>query len=105
MSGDFLVKPDQGFELRLQGKPVKVTMSTRVDNYSDFSYQRDPGLPVLAAGWILLVIGVAAALYTPFTVVQARAEPGRLLLLVMGQNSQPDDPLPSGLRAMLTGPQ
>jgi hypothetical protein len=87
----------------LQGKPATIRMSRKVENYSDFSYQRDPGLPVLGIGWVLLVIGIAVALYTPFTQVQAREERGRALLVVLGQNSQPDDPLPVKLRAILMG--
>jgi hypothetical protein len=96
-----LLTPEQGFATLLGGQPVTVRMSRKVENYSDFSYQRDPGLPILGLGWVLLVIGIAAALYTPFTQVQAREEASRSLLVVLGQNSQRDEPLPQRLRAIL----
>jgi cytochrome c biogenesis protein ResB len=98
-----LVTPEQGFTLMLNNRPVTVRMSKKVENYSDFSYQRDPGLPILGLGWLLLVLGITVALYTPFTQVHARQEDDRTLLLVMGQNSRVDDPLPSRLRAILMG--
>jgi cytochrome c biogenesis protein len=98
---DVLLTPDHGFTVMLNGQPVKVTMSKRVDNFSDFSYTRDPGLPVLALGWILLVIGIAGALYVPFTQVQARFEAGRAFVLVTGAGGGADGPVLRRLHAIL----
>jgi hypothetical protein len=100
---DVLIDPEHGFSVMLNGRPVQVKMSRRVDNYSTFSYTRDPGLPVLAIGWILLVAGIAGALYVPFTQVQARFEAGQTLLLVTGSGAAPGSPLRRRLHAILHG--
>ena len=85
--GRILLTPDKGFETTLGGKPVSVRMSRRVDNYSDFSYKRDPGIPILYLGWISMIVGIAVALYIPFTQVWLRFEPSKTYALVAGGGS------------------
>jgi len=67
-----LLSPDRSFKTELAGRKVRVSMAKRVDNYSDFAYKRDPGIPVLYFGWIALIIGIALSLYLPFTQVWIR---------------------------------
>lgn len=102
-SGGVLIDTAHGFTAMLNGKPVDIRMSPRVDNTSIFSYARDPGLVTLTLGWILLVIGIAGAMYIPFTQVQARVEAGRAYVLIQGSGSGTGDALPLRLHAILSG--
>lgn len=76
-----LVSTEQPFTVNVMGKPYTIKLSQKVDNYSGFSYKRDPGIPILYFGWISLIIGIALSLYLPFTQVWLRIEAGRVLML------------------------
>ncbi len=76
-----VISVDQPFTATILGKPYTVKLSQKVDNYSGFSYKRDPGIPILYFGWISLIIGIALSLYLPFTQVWLRIEAGRVLML------------------------
>jgi hypothetical protein len=99
----YLIDTEHGFTVTLDGKPVTIRLSPKIENTSIFSYSRDPGLLPLTLGWILLVIGIAGALYIPFTQVQIRAEPNAAYLLVIGSRGAGTELLLRRLHAMLSG--
>jgi cytochrome c biogenesis protein len=86
-----LLTPDKPFTTQIGGTQYSVALSRRVDNYSEFSYQRDPGIPILYFGWISLIAGIAVTLYVPFTQVWLCIEPQRVFMLAVG---------PGGARAL-----
>lgn len=88
--GTQLITPDKGFDTTIDGKPVHVTMSTRVDDYSDFSYKRDPGIPILYFGWIAMIVGVTLAMYVPFTQIWIRVTGETAHLLMSGRGGIED---------------
>jgi len=90
MLGARLITPDQGFETTIGGRPVTITMSTRVDNYSDFSYKRDPGIPILYFGWIAMIVGVALTMYIPFSQAWVRITGGEAQFLLAGRGGMDD---------------
>ena len=96
-----LLSPDEGLVTRIDGLPATVRMSRKVDNYSDFSYKRDPGIPVLYLGWIVMILGITLALYIPFAQVWVRVEGASGQLLVAGTSSSDDAPLPRRLHGIL----
>lgn len=79
-----LLATDKPLTMTLLGKEYTVALSPNVSNYSEFSYKRDPGIPILYIGWIALIIGIALSLYIPFTQAWMRFEPGRVFLLSAG---------------------
>jgi cytochrome c biogenesis protein len=85
-----LISPDQGFETEIGGTPVSVTMSTRVDDYSDFSYKRDPGIPILYFGWIAMIVGVSLAMYIPFSQAWVRISGSDAHILLTGRGGRED---------------
>lgn len=89
--GRMLLSPDNPIETTLLGEPLTIKMSRRVDNYSDFSYKRDPGIPILYLGWIAMIVGISVALYIPFTQVWLRFEPTKTYALVAGGGSMVAD--------------
>jgi cytochrome c biogenesis protein len=101
-TGQVLLTPAQGFTLHLGGQPVDVRMAPQVDNYSVFSYKRDPGIPVLYFGWIALILGIGAALYIPYGQLRARIGGGRAYLLAHGAAAKGEHPLDQRLRDMLS---
>ncbi len=99
--GQVLVTPEQGFSVNLNGEPVEIRMARQVDNFSIFSYKRDPGIPVLYFGWIALIIGIGAALYIPYGQLRARAGSGKVYLATFGAAAKGEHPLDERLRDML----
>jgi cytochrome c biogenesis protein len=79
-----MLDTQQGFSLSLNGKPVEIRMSPQIQNFSIFSYKRDPGMPVLYLGWILMIIGIGVALYVPFNKVHIRIEQEQGMFLISG---------------------
>lgn len=79
-----MLDTEQGFALSLDGQQVEVRLSPRIQNFSIFSYKRDPGMPVLYLGWILMIIGIGVALYVPFNKVHIRIEPQQAMFLLGG---------------------
>jgi len=80
-----LITPDKAYEEVIDGVPLSIKMSTRMDNFSDFSYKLDPGIPVLYFGWILLTVGIFASMYIGFTRAWFRIEAGRVFMLSSGR--------------------
>lgn len=103
--GSQLITPDKPLAFTLNGQPAMASMSKRVDNYSIFSYKRDPGIPVLYFGWILMIIGVALTLYVPFSQLYLRYEQagGKLYLLGTGQAFRRGSALTEKLGEILAG--
>lgn len=60
-----LLNTEEWFELNVPGHKAKVKMADKVDDVSIFQYKHDPGTAILFTGWILLILGVLATLYTP----------------------------------------
>jgi cytochrome c biogenesis protein ResB len=99
--GSLIVDLTRGFDLSVGGQVASVRLADKVDNFSIFQYKRDPGIPILYAGWIALILGVALTMYIPFTQVWARAEPGRLRVLALGPDGRRGGRLRARLNAML----
>lgn len=101
--GSRLITPDKPLALTVNGQPALASMSRRVDNYSIFSYKRDPGIPVLYFGWILMIAGVALTLYIPFSQLYLRYEQqgGKLYILGAGLAFRRGAPLTLTLREIL----
>jgi cytochrome c biogenesis protein len=85
-----LFSVDQPLKVTLMGEAYTLKLSPQVANYSEFSYKRDPGIPVLYLGWIALIVGITLGLYIPFTQVWLRFEHGRVFIVCAG---------PGGMRA------
>jgi cytochrome c biogenesis protein len=100
--GQVLATPEQGFTVQLGGRPAEIRMARRVDDYSVFSYKRDPGIPVLYLGWIALILGIGAALYIPYGQLKARVSAGGVRLLASGAAARGEHPLDERLRDMLS---
>ena len=78
-----IVDTQRSFKTLLLGKQYTVQLGPKVENYSGFSFKRDPGIPILYFGWITLIIGIALSLYLPFTQVWLRVEAGRVFMLAV----------------------
>lgn len=76
-----IIDTKRSFTTTMLGKQYTVQLAPKVENYSGFSYKRDPGIPILYFGWISLIIGIALSLYLPFTQVWLRVEAGRVFML------------------------
>jgi len=96
-----ILTPDNSIDVTIGGVKGTLTMSKRVDNFSDFSYKRDPGIPILYLGWIAMIIGIALALYVPFSQVWIRVEGQRVQYLISGAAGQPESPLSVRLHDIL----
>lgn len=103
--GSQLIAPDKPLQFTIGGQPALAYMSQRVDNYSIFSYKRDPGIPMLYFGWILMIVGVAMTLYIPFSQLYLRYEQtgGRLYILGTGLAFRRGAPLTQRLAEALGG--
>ena len=80
-----LITPDKAYEDTLDDLPVSIRMSEKMDNYSDFSYKLDPGIPVLYFGWILLTVGIFVSMYVGFTRAWFLVKDGRVFMLATGR--------------------
>jgi hypothetical protein len=100
--GSQIIDTERGFNASVAGQPVRCTMSKRVDNYSIFSYNRDPGKPVLYFGWVCMILGVAFTLYIGFSQIWLRAEGSRVLLLALGPLARSANEMRRRLHAMLS---
>lgn len=97
-----VITPEQGLELTLgDGQTADVRMSKRVENFSVFSYKRDPGIPLLYLGWIAMIVGISLALYIPFTQVRIRLDGRQLSVLLSGAGRKLESPLYRRLHAIL----
>ncbi|MCC7477934.1 cytochrome c biogenesis protein ResB [bacterium] len=101
--GSQIIDTEKGFSAMAGGRMAECRMSERIDNYSIFQYNRDPGKPVLYFGWICMILGVAFTLYIGFTQVWLRAEDGKVFLLVTGPGGKARHPLRQKLHAILNG--
>jgi hypothetical protein len=99
-----IIDTERALELMVGGQSASLRISPRIDNISVFSYKRDPGMPVMYLGWVLMILGTAFALYTPFTQVWLRHDPEGSALLILGRGSQKSSPLMLRLHAILAGP-
>ncbi|MEZ5336685.1 MAG: cytochrome c biogenesis protein ResB [bacterium] len=99
---DVMLDTEQGFTVSVNGRNVQVRLSERIQNFSIFSYKRDPGMPVLYLGWILMIVGIGAALYIPFHKVHVRVERNEAMLLVSGVRGGGLKGLKKRIHAILT---
>lgn len=99
---DILIDTENSFTIRLNGEPVEMKLADRIQNFSIFSYKRDPGMPTLYIGWILMIIGIGVALYVPFHKVHMRIEEGTAKLLVTGARGGGLKGLKKRIHAILT---
>ena len=99
-----IIDTERSHELLLAGQTATIRLSPEVNNISVFSYKRDPGMPIMYLGWVLMIIGIAFALYTPFTQVWLRSDAEGACLLILGRGSQKNSPLMARLHAILAGP-
>jgi cytochrome c biogenesis protein ResB len=101
--GSQLIDQERGFESSVAGVAAHCSMSARVDNYSIFSYNRDPGKPVLYFGWVCMILGVAFTLYISFSQLWLRAEGDRVYLLALGPLAKSKSELRRKLHVILGG--
>ncbi|MBN2083392.1 cytochrome c biogenesis protein ResB [bacterium] len=80
-----MLTPEVTEQITVDGRPATLRLSSKLENYSDFSYKLDPGIPVLYFGWILMIISIALAMYVPFSRVHMRVEPQRTFVLQSGR--------------------
>jgi len=80
-----LLTPDDTQQITIDGQPAVLRLSAKLENYSDFSYKLDPGIPALYFGWILMTVAITLAMYIPFGKVNLRVEPNRTFALVSGR--------------------
>ncbi len=99
---DMIIDTEQGFPMSFSGKPMLVRLSDRIQNFSIFSYKRDPGMPTLYIGWILMIIGIGVALYIPFHKVHVRIEGERAMFVVTGGRGGGLKGLKKRIHAILT---
>ena len=79
-----LLDTENGFNVSVNGQTVAIRLSPRIQNFSIFSFKRDPGMPMLYIGWILMIVGIGVALYVPFHKIHIRIEQERAMLLIGG---------------------
>jgi len=102
MSAREVISPDHGIDIMLpSGQIAKVKMSRQVENFSIFSYKRDPGIPILYFGWIAMIIGITLALYIPFTQVRMRIADDHVSVLLSGAGRKTQSPLYQRIHAIL----
>ncbi len=101
--GSQIIDTENGFTAMAGNNMAECRMSERIDNYSIFQYNRDPGKPVLYFGWICMIIGVALTMYIGFTQVWLRSEDGKVFVLVTGPGGRSRHPLRQRLHAILGG--
>ena len=101
--GSQIVDTENGFQAMVENRVADCVMSERIDNYSIFQYNRDPGKPVLYFGWICMIVGVALTMYIGFTQVWLRVEDGRVFMLMTGPAARTTHPLRRKLHAILGG--
>jgi cytochrome c biogenesis protein ResB len=99
--GSQLVTTDKAIVTSIGGEVISAMMSPKVDNFSVFSYQRDPGAPILLFGWLSLVLGIALTLYIPFTQVWVRVDGAKSHFLASGPDGRPGTRLMERINAML----
>ncbi|MCB1188027.1 cytochrome c biogenesis protein ResB [bacterium] len=99
---DQILDTEKGFKVSMDGQWVELKLADRIQNFSIFSYKRDPGMPMLYLGWILMIIGIGVALYVPFHKVNVRVEDGQAMLLVSGARGGGLKGLKKRIHAILT---
>lgn len=101
--GSQIIDTEHGFDGFVGNHEAHITMSERINNYSIFSYNRDPGKPVLYFGWICMIVGTALTLYIGFSQLWLRVEGGRVFVLTMGPLARSTYGMRRRLHAILSG--